>query len=30
VPVPASEPLVGPFDRVLIRVPKTLACWKNN
>jgi 16S rRNA (guanine1207-N2)-methyltransferase len=23
--VPASEPLVGPFDRVLIRVPKTLA-----
>ncbi|MCU0071989.1 class I SAM-dependent methyltransferase [Pseudomonas koreensis] len=22
---PASEPLVGPFDRVLIRVPKTLA-----
>ena len=24
-PIPASEPLVGPFDRVLIRVPKTLA-----
>lgn len=23
--IPASEPLVGPFDRVLIRVPKTLA-----
>ncbi|MGQ7815666.1 methyltransferase [Metapseudomonas furukawaii] len=23
--VPASDPLVGPFDRVLIRVPKTLA-----
>lgn len=23
--VPASEPLTGPFDRVLIRVPKTLA-----
>ena len=23
--VPASEPLAGPFDRVLIRVPKTLA-----
>ncbi|SEM93537.1 16S rRNA (guanine1207-N2)-methyltransferase [Pseudomonas sp. ok272] len=23
--LPASEPLVGPFDRVLIRVPKTLA-----
>lgn len=23
--VPASEPLSGPFDRVLIRVPKTLA-----
>ncbi|WP_085726100.1 class I SAM-dependent methyltransferase [Pseudomonas sp. R37(2017)] len=23
--VPASAPLVGPFDRVLIRVPKTLA-----
>lgn len=23
--VPASEPLQGPFDRVLIRVPKTLA-----
>ena len=26
VPVlPASEPLTGPFDRVLIKVPKTLA-----
>jgi 16S rRNA (guanine1207-N2)-methyltransferase len=24
-PIPASELLVGPFDRVLIRVPKTLA-----
>ena len=24
-PILASEPLVGPFDRVLIRVPKTLA-----
>lgn len=23
--IPASEPLAGPFDRVLIRVPKTLA-----
>ncbi|WP_434709437.1 class I SAM-dependent methyltransferase [Pseudomonas sp. R1-1] len=23
--IPASEPLVGPFDRVLLRVPKTLA-----
>ncbi|SFX69578.1 16S rRNA (guanine1207-N2)-methyltransferase [Pseudomonas sp. NFACC49-2] len=23
--LPASEPLVGPFDRVLIKVPKTLA-----
>ncbi|WP_192552390.1 methyltransferase [Pseudomonas sp. IzPS59] len=23
--IPASEPLIGPFDRVLIRVPKTLA-----
>lgn len=23
--IPASEPLLGPFDRVLIRVPKTLA-----
>jgi 16S rRNA (guanine1207-N2)-methyltransferase len=24
-PTPASAPLIGPFDRVLIRVPKTLA-----
>ncbi len=23
--LPASEPLTGPFDRVLIKVPKTLA-----
>ncbi|WP_064118757.1 methyltransferase [Pseudomonas fluorescens] len=25
IPIPASAPLVGPFDCVLIRVPKTLA-----
>jgi 16S rRNA (guanine1207-N2)-methyltransferase len=27
--VPASEALAGPFDRVLVKVPKTLARWSS-
>lgn len=28
--VPSSEIPQGPFDHVLVRVPKTWHCWRNN